>query len=197
MSKSDNYTTIYAPCPCGNGRVLEHVTSTNNAYGRSDSVYELSCNSCRRDWVLKNMWLFDKEANDAQNNSLQKLQCCREKIELLGAEAIDQIFAERNFSDYKSEYAFLKEVIGLCKEGPIKYKKSRVQGNKPSLACHPADASIYLEEIILIIQNIENSAIKEQLNELIREYDNLVNINKDAISRLKSRSRSISSLQEQ
>lgn len=197
MGKSDNYTTTYSPCPCGNGEILEHVNSTNNAYGRSDSEYELFCSCCRHDWVLKGMWLFDREAHDAKNNSYQELQCCREKIELLGAEAIDKIIAERKFRDYKSEYTFLKEIISLCKEGPIKYKKSRVQGNRPSSACHPVDASIDFERISLIIQNLENSTIREQLNELILEYDLLECKNDAATTRLKSRSRRISSLQEQ
>lgn len=195
MSRTDKYTNTYSPCPCGNGRILEHVDSPDNAYRQSHFKYELSCSSCCRNWVLSNNWLFDKEAFDAKNNSHKELQCCGERIEILGAEAINQIIADGNFLDYKSEYTFLKEDIGLCKEGPIKYKKSRVEGKRPSSACYAVDASIHDEEIILIIQHLDNDTIKDQLNELIREYDSLEHIYEEATGRLNSRS--ISSLLEQ
>lgn len=139
------------------------------------------------------MWLYDKEAYSDKNNLLQELAHCGREIERLGAEAIDQMIEERNFSDHKSEYAFLREVIGLCKEGPIKYKNSRLQGCRPSSACHSVDVSIFCEEIVAMIQYLENSSIKKQLNELILEYAALEDLYQDATRRLNSRS--IKSLQ--
>jgi len=50
MSTSEKWTTVYM-CLCGEGTILEHVDSPDNAYSRVTRTYEITCSVCAKQWI--------------------------------------------------------------------------------------------------------------------------------------------------
>ena len=57
MSTSETATFDKGPCPCGAGRIAQHVTTQDNPWSTADIHYSLECSRCGTDWRLDNATL--------------------------------------------------------------------------------------------------------------------------------------------
>ncbi|MGO1069622.1 hypothetical protein [Lysobacter sp. CA199] len=54
MSTSETTTHDRGPCPCGNGTIIQHVTTQDNPWSSADSSYSIDCEECRNKWHREN-----------------------------------------------------------------------------------------------------------------------------------------------
>lgn len=159
MSTSELWTNIYSPCPCGCGRILEHVDSPDNAWSRTTRDYELDCKVCSKVWILLDKELRHRAAHEASSRAYtQKSELSRE-LKKLGCMAIDMILNVSRLSTPKQEYAALQEA-GVCSEGPIRYKRARDRGISAGSMCSP------LSNVDWIVARLPDRTLTARIEEL-------------------------------
>lgn len=56
MSTSEKWT-VTRRCPCGTGKVLEHIDSPDNPWSATTRSYELLCSKCAQEWTIEGGFL--------------------------------------------------------------------------------------------------------------------------------------------
>jgi hypothetical protein len=171
MSTSEKWTNDYSPCPCGNGKILEHVESPDNPWSRMSRYYSLDCEVCSSEYVLIGTELRHKQAyEDARNSWNNKCRVENDLKELCKA-AIDEIIIGMCIS-HKEEYKLLKSV-GLCSEGPIRYPRLRGAGKKPSELCEVLENINWINNMLSDSTRVKNiSKLKKEMDRYDKDWRN-------------------------
>lgn len=167
MSTSEKWTNDYSPCPCGKGKILEHVDAPDNPWSRMSYSYSLECEKCLSDYILIGTELRQKQAYEEAQNSWENKYRVEKCLKELCSAAIDEIITGM-FISPKDEYKLLKSV-GLCSEGPIRYPRLRQGGKKPSELCH------VLANINWINSKLSDAIRVERISKLKKEMDQYEN----------------------
>jgi hypothetical protein len=138
MSTSEKYTNVLGNCPCGKGEVLEHVDSPDNGWSKTRFEHELSCSSCAAEWDIDGSGhLINKAAQSECSRATSAAIAGRTRLAELHVKAIDTILQANHITDPKNEHELLIGV-GLCDEGPIRYKRFRQDGRTAGSLCDPS-----------------------------------------------------------
>lgn len=166
MSTSEQWTHDLSRCPCGKGKILEHVDSPDNPWSKPSRIVKIACDVCAKKWEIDGMRLINRDAN-AESQRLWKLYCdAGRELEHLVRMAIDSILSTRKLALPKEEWKFLKEA-GLCRVGPIRYKRMRLEGRSASAMCTAK------HNIDWILEQIVGSGLREQINQIIAKKGGL------------------------
>lgn len=163
MSTSEKWTVKYSQCPCGQGKIRDHVVSPDNAWSRPSHSYELACDACCREWVLIDENLHNRVAYEAYLHSLKRAYEISKELDVLSRQAIELILAAVRLPSFKEEYKYLEEAR-VCNEGPIRYKRAREKGISSSEMCNPN------QNIQWIAGKVPDIDVSQKLNALTQEY---------------------------
>ena len=162
MSTSEKWTNTYSRCPCGSGRILQHVDSPDNPWSRTTRTYELDCETCMEVWVLRGKELRKRGADEAGSQGYSRKSDLERDLKKIGTVAVDRILDAASLSTAKEEYRFLKEAR-ICTEGPIRYKRAR-EGGAPAVSmCNP------LLNIDWIVARLPDRILAAKIEELVAE----------------------------
>jgi hypothetical protein len=164
MSTSEKFTRNFCPCPCGKGKILEHIDSPDNPWSKTHFSYELECPDCSKEWVLEETTLFNRLARSEMSKCWSEQRKIEGRLGSLGKRAIEDILAERNLESFKKEHRMLTEAR-VCREGPIRYARARKSGVVASEMCVP------IGNIVWIIENLQPSQMKDEIQALQQERE--------------------------
>jgi hypothetical protein len=164
MSTSEKWEHEYSSCPCGKGKIIEHVDSPDNPWSRTTFEYTLECKVCAKKYILVNEDLRDKQAYEEARNCWSKKYDIERKLTEICKEAINEILKDMRILYPKEEYRILVSA-GICKEGPIRYPRFRKEGMKAGNLCQP------LANIDWIIDNLRDTSKVDRISKLKAEMD--------------------------
>lgn len=137
MSTSETVTFEKGLCPCGDGRIVQRVTTQDNPWSTADISYSIECQKCCSDWrleatspviVLRSSETEYLAALPLQHAAFHELSTASEQI-------ISNYFTNLAVKNKKSEHAELQR-LGLTSMNYRQYLAHRNVGGTAASASH-------------------------------------------------------------
>ncbi len=164
MSTSEKWTNDYSPCPCGKGKILEHVDSPDNPWSRISYDYSLECKKCDIKYILGGKELKNRKGHEEADEYFRNFCDIEDELTEICKEAIDEILKSMHIHTPKIEYQTLVNA-NLCSEGPIRYPRLRKAGKRASDLCQP------LANIDWIINKLPNTSKANKIAHMKAEME--------------------------
>lgn len=166
MSTSETVTFDANVCPCGQGKILKHVTTQDNPWSSADIVYELGCEICRADWVIeRSAATLVSRTSEARSNAAhdawwQSVQPLQELVQDL----VNNYFAGFAAKSKKAEWGEMQRLdiyVGSYRN----FLKSKSDGHTPGEISFGLRNKSWLSSLA----KLHNCS--EKLEQLIAVYD--------------------------
>lgn len=177
MSTSETVEFDKGPCPCGNGRLIQYVTTQDNPWSTADVAYEIDCSKCNTEWRIDSRWLVLRASEAPHARARATEAIAYRELRTLETQLVDKYFAELDASSKKAEHREL-ERLGISSMSYRQYLSHKSAGGSPGSAAYPRRNEMWLRS--LAIQN--NSG--NRLDDLISQADNAKAAAKSAASQI-------------
>jgi hypothetical protein len=132
MSTSETTDFPVGECPCGNGKILNYVTTQDNPWSSADISYGIDCSRCAREWEITSYGtLTNRESERPYNEAYRVEREIATELHSLVDCLVDQYFQNLGA---KTMIAELREMqrLGISSMNIAQFRKAVRAGRKPS-----------------------------------------------------------------
>jgi len=129
MTRVEHDTFEEGPCPCGNGRILRHVESTDYRYSSVHISYSIGCSACNRQWRIEHGTLVLREREAPYLAARVESDSARGALHRLAQELVKSYLNTQTFKSKKAEFEHL-QALNLSASNYAAYLKERRTGNE-------------------------------------------------------------------
>jgi hypothetical protein len=165
MSTSETEVITKGKCPCGNGRIVQRITTQDNPWSTADIYYSLECDACSALWRLEHKTLILKSSETGYRLANAKVRQAYDEFRGHVDGLVSAYFADFAASSMKAELAEMVR-LGLTTYSYPQYLKHRRKGRTPAGACNPLKSASWL-----IAQTSLSGGDRQRLDALIHNHD--------------------------
>jgi hypothetical protein len=169
MSASENDTFDNGPCPCGNSRIVRHVTSYDNPWSGADISYSIECQKCCSEWRFEShvaTLLVRRSSEVEYTAALAEQLAASDELSAASQQLVSAYFAKFSAKNKKLEHAEL-ERLGITSWSYRQYLAHRREGGTAATASFASRNTEWLlkqaagesrhEEIVELLERSERA----------------------------------------
>lgn len=164
MSTSETTTFEVGVCPCGNGRIVKHITTQDNPWSSADIAYEIQCPKCSSEWRLEHRQLILRASEAPYKNARVKEHSEYEKLRVLVDGLVNGYFASFSAPSKKAELAEMQR-LGISNHSYNSFLKEKRAGKPPAQLCFGLRNLPWLRRLD------EQHGSKKQLSEMLAAWE--------------------------
>jgi hypothetical protein len=146
MSTSETTTFNKGPCPCGQGRLAQHVTTQDNPWSTADIVYSIECPGCSSEWRLDGKTLILRSSEVAHAEATKTEQAAAQRLRALALSIVAHHFKPFAPGSKKAEHAELQR-LGITSMSYRQYLDLRRNGGTIATAAAPTRNPTWLRGV--------------------------------------------------
>jgi hypothetical protein len=175
MAHLENDSYKEADCPCGEGQITKHISSTDYPAANAHVYYSLNCSNCSTEWKVEYAYLVNINSEKLYLDAKKEYDQIYNKLNELSKSLVKQYLKEHTFKTKKQELHHLYE-LNISNINYASYTKYRREGK-----------SIYeiangLSNLTWLMELADKSSQSELLQSLTSQRDE-ANNNKDIASK--------------
>jgi uncharacterized protein YllA (UPF0747 family) len=127
MSTQETVSFDVGPCPCGKGKLRNHVTTQDNPWSRSRSRITLDCQTCVKLWAIGNNRLTLTSSEDQLHAAVAARTAARDALGDKIDDLVTDYFQQLGALTKKAEHAEMVK-LGIASYTHSMYLKRRREG---------------------------------------------------------------------
>lgn len=175
MSTSETVHIDKGPCPCGLGRVIQHITTQDNPWSNSDIAYSVACARCSTEWHIDGSSLVQKASERPYLAACETEADARHALRTRTDRLVNAYFEAFKAPNKKAEHAEMKQ-LGITSLSYRQYLAHKRQGGTPASASYARRNESWLLALA------DDQSCKSELLDLMSTADRARDATRDAYS---------------
>lgn len=146
MSTSETFTYEKDACPCGAGKILQHVDSPDNPWSRTSISYQITCPRCSAEWKASDGYLSSVEDEKWRDDAFKALLSSQDALRRAAEHMLNRHFEGLGLKSMAAEHRYLQS-RSISWDDLIRFRKRRNAGETLSQICLPWKNEKWLLEL--------------------------------------------------
>jgi hypothetical protein len=147
LSTSETTEHNIGVCPCGDGHIVQEVTTQDNPWSSADIAYVVDCPKCRKLWSAGRSTLTSIPDEAERSRAYGVVREISDQIDALVEDEVNAYFADPRFKNMAQEQREMSH-LGLVPRDIRNYRNGRNAGVKYSDLCRPINNPRWLRELL-------------------------------------------------
>jgi hypothetical protein len=164
MSTSETVEFEVGPCPCGNGKIMKHVTTQDSPWSSADISLDIACGNCRAEWRIENSSLVKKSTETAFQMAQAGERPKYDALKHISIRLTDAYFVKFSAKTKKAEHAEMVR-LGIYKGSYRDFLKARAKGKSLAAVCHALGNKKWLADLAA------EAGVSEEFGRALAEFE--------------------------